>query len=113
MSVAVILPPFQGFEIYGGDDFAPTLTVTNPDGTPADLSGYSFLAHIKTSPSAPDVLGEWQLVVNGNVITMYLDHLLSASLPPWCVWDVEMVNIGGGTITLLTGTLSVKERVTR
>ena len=106
--------------IYQGDDWAAMVTVTNPDFTAADLTGYTAQAQIRTGPADqnPYVAAEMlTAVVTPNLISLSLTHAQTVLLDDAInyFWDLQITS---GTnppeiTTLLTGAVTVTAEVTR
>jgi len=101
------LPAAVNLLLYKGDDFTMTLTVTNPDGSAASLTGATFKAQIRTAPGAATLLASFTTSVATNVVTLMLPNASSATLPAACAWDCQMTATAGTITTLAAGTVSV------
>jgi hypothetical protein len=102
--------------IYEGDDFMALVTVLNTDSTPADLTGYTVQAQVRTGPadSNPTVSAEFQCTFSGNVITVVLPHTATIALTAATyVWDLQLTDTSGWVSTLLAGAVRVTKDVTR
>lgn len=106
------LPTGVDMILYQGDDFALTITVRNPDGTDADLTGAIVRSQIRVNPGDATVAGQFTVGVTGNMITLTLPGPTSATLPNQCVWDCEMT-VSGRTTTLVAGRITLTPEVTR
>lgn len=110
------MPSKADIKLYAGDDYAADVTVLNADDTPADLTGYTSQAHIRTSAAdkAPEPVAEFSVSIAANVITMVLSHdqtkLLERST---YAWDVQVIDADGWITTLLAGQVLVAKEVTR
>lgn len=104
-------------ELYQGDDWAATVWVFLPDNTPADLTGYTGKAQIRTGPAdqAPDVAATFTVtVVPPNQVSLYLPHAQSVLASGFnYVWDLQLTSAAGEITTVLTGEVSVDLEVTR
>jgi hypothetical protein len=108
VSLAVIArPPAVDLRLYQGDDFALTLTVTNADGTVADLTGATFAAVIAV-PGATVSAADFATTVAGNVVTLTLAAADSAQLPAAAVWQCRMTSAAGAVRTLVAGNVTVQ-----
>ena len=54
------LPKIEHFEMTQGDDKAFAITRTDSDGTPIDITGYTYWVTIKSDEHAPDSDAEIQ-----------------------------------------------------
>jgi hypothetical protein len=107
------LPVIVNLVLYGGDDFALILAVSDPTGDPADLSGATARAQIRERPSrdAP-VLAEFGTELDGGgLITLHLAAADAADLPERTVYDVRL-NTGTST-ALIAGDIQMFPQVTR
>lgn len=97
---------------YAGDDLNWQLVVSNPDGTPTDLSTATVRAQVRATP--PDVmdLGDLDVYVYGNAVSIILTAAVSAVLPASAVWDCEMT-LDGLVTTLAAGSVTTVTDVTR
>lgn len=110
LQTVTALPAPVNLEIYKGDDFYLDVTVTNPDGSDADLSAVTPAAQIRPQPNSATILATFDLTVDGNVIHLHLPHGESHNLIPRCAWDVQIT--GGDITTLAAGTVTVSGEVT-
>ena len=108
----VALPQEVNLTLYQGDDFYLDLFVSNPDNSAADLAGCTASAQIRNSPSSPQILASLSAVINGNAIHLKLDHSDAAKLTQ-SVWDAQLVYPSGDIVTLVAGTVTVSQEVTR
>jgi hypothetical protein len=109
------LPVTVHLVLYQGNDFALAVEVTEPDGQPADLTGATVLAQIRQAPQAPQVLGEFDPVIeDGGVIVVHLTAATSEALPPrQNVYDVTMTDDAGQVTTLIAGNITTRANVSR
>jgi hypothetical protein len=104
--------------IYQGNDWAGWVTVLNcADGTPADLTGYTAYAQIRTGPAdfmTPVAAEMLATVVVPNNISLYLSSaqtLLLQSL--FYCWDLQLITPSDMIVTLMGGNVNVTAGVTR
>jgi hypothetical protein len=101
--------------LYQGDDFSATVTVVNPDGSPADLTGYSAQSQVRFSTqdnSTP--AAQFACSIAGNVITILLTHDQTRLLSRYVyAWDLQVIDASGVITTLLAGQLGVTQEVTK
>jgi hypothetical protein len=108
-SALLARPAAVDLVVYQGDDFAFTLTVKNPDGTNADLTGATFKAQIRNvaGSSTSTLLATFGVTVAANVVTLSLAHTASVTLPATGVWDCQMTRVAGSVVTLAAGNVRV------
>ena len=101
-------------DIYQGDDFGATVQVSNPDGTPADLTGYTARAQIRASYAdiMPAYTDLGATVAAGGVVNIMLASAATRQLGAG-VWDLQLTDAGGRTSTILAGSVRVTKEVTR
>jgi hypothetical protein len=112
----VALPVPVDLAIYKGDDFDMTVSVTETDGTPADLSGFVPLAQIRSSPQSDPALASFIAsidTVDPSIIHLALSHVATAELPPRTVWDCQVTAPSGRISTLVAGALVTVPEVSR
>lgn len=104
--------------IYQGDDWAAAVNVLNADGTPADLTGYTAQAQIRSGPADQSwaVAAEISCVVEDvlGLISLSLTHDQTSLLTdqPY-VWDMQITSPDNEITTLLNGQVAVALEVTR
>lgn len=105
----VARPDQVNLNLYAGDDFALDLTVLDPDGSPADLTGMTARADIRQNTGTP-VLASFAATVAGNVVSLRLAAADAAVLPDGAVWDCQLAGID--TFTVAAGTVRTRAQVT-
>jgi hypothetical protein len=118
MNVALVaLPAAVDLRCYQGDDFTFTLTVTNPDGSAMNLTGYAALAQVRSTQASSSPLCTFTTSIGGtsnNVVTLTLPHATSSTLPAGnAVWDCQVTSAGGIVTTLAGGQFILAAEVTR
>jgi hypothetical protein len=106
----------QDLSIYQGDDYSATVTVSNADGTPADLSGYSAAAQIRRKPAdlSAEVEAQFLVSILSPVIHLSLTHDETLALSGVYVWDLQLTDgASGAVITILYGQVRIAQEVTR
>src|SRR5215471_4450025 len=88
-----VLPAAVNLKFYAGDDFYLDVTVNNPDGTAADLTGRTVTAQIRAAAGAA--------TVTGNIIHLHLANADSAKLDGGYRWDCQSANADGSDKTTL------------
>jgi hypothetical protein len=105
------VPVVVNLVLYQGDDFFVDLTVTNPDGSAADLTGVIAQAQIRAAPGAPDILASFTTSITTNVIHLHLPHTEAEKLSlNNCAWDCQIVGLNVTTLT--AGYVAVMPEVT-
>jgi hypothetical protein len=103
--------------VYQGDDYTAVVSVTDLDGQPIDLTGYTLSAEVRRdvadrSSTAPACT--FTTTVSGNEVQLELAHAVTASLAEQLyVWDLQSIAPSGRYFTLVDGTLVVRKEVTR
>jgi len=102
-------------QLYQGDDFIATVTVSNADGSPADLTGCTAKAQIRkdVADKQPSVATEFTTSVQSPVINISLTHEQTLQLNGDYVWDLQITDGSGAITTILAGGISVTQEVTR
>jgi hypothetical protein len=103
------LPAAINLNAYRGDDFAFTLTVTDANNNPVDVTGWTILAQIRTRPDAIDPpTAVFTVSVAVNVITLTLSHTVSAGIAAGLyVWDCQLTNLSAAVHTIAAGSMSL------
>src|SRR5215467_13970444 len=100
------LPAAVNLKVYQGDDTYLDLTVNNPDGTPADLTGRTAVAQIRPSARAAQTAAAFGASIAGNVIHLHLAAADAAGLDGVYVWDCQAARTDGtDTMTVAAGQL--------
>src|SRR5262245_51067592 len=109
-------PAVAHLYVYQGDDYAATVTVSNGDGTPADLSGYTAKAQIRRDVAdvQPQVAAELSCTIDSPNIYLALTHDQTAALSGTLKWDLQLTETASGVITtILAGSVPDTQEVTR
>ena len=106
------LPTQVDLILYSGDDFFLDVTVSNPDNSPADLTGAVILAQIRTNEASPTPLAAFASTVASNVIHLHLPGASTETSTGVAMWDLQMTK-GGAVTTLVRGSVSITADVTR
>ena len=108
------LPTPVNLALYQGDDFYMDLTVDNPDGTPADLTGAVASALIRSAPGAADppmATITATVDVALSVVHLHLPHTEAANLAAGgAAWDCQIAT--PDVTTLAAGRVTVTAQVT-
>lgn len=100
-----------------GSDFYTTMDLTNDDGTPMGVAGYSFTGQIRKSyyssnPTANLVIG----IINGpngNLNIAMSSAVTSNMAAGRYVYDIKMVDTSNVAIRIMEGIVTVTPQVTR
>jgi len=106
--------PAVNITIEQGTDFSNVFTVTNPDGSPLDLTGYTSSAKIKKFPSStvstPFTVG---IVSAAGQVVVSMAHTVSNALTPGrYYYDVITIASGGNISRIIEGMALVTPSVT-
>lgn len=115
-ATAVTAPARLDLPAYQGDDLFLTLTFTDPDDAPLDLTGWVFRSQIRTAVAdeQPIVTAEFTATVTANVVVLHLTGAETTDLtPPSMVYDVQSVDSDGRITTWVRGSVPVTQEVTR
>lgn len=100
-------------------------SMSNPDGTPVDLTGVLITGQIRKTPASPQVAAQLEVRVTNPVAGQYefgLSAITSAALTAGAdisrpesayVWDLELHDTLGRVIPLYYGEARVHREVTR
>lgn len=108
-------PAYRPITVYRGDTYTHHVTLTDGDGTPIDITGYTYTAQLRASPESPDVLADATTSVNGPTgeVWVTIDAAVTATLHPGRRrWDLQQDDDGVIT-TILAGPADVVGDVTR
>jgi hypothetical protein len=102
--------------IYQGDDWEASCAVTDEDGAPADLTGWSARAQVRRQVADVDTEIAVDIVTTiqpPNTIQLTIPHTDTALLSGTYIWDLELTDQSGIITTILSGSVIVKPEVTR
>ena len=101
--------------LYQGDDYSVYVVVTNADGTPADITGYTAKAQIRrdVADEARRVEVEIAASVASPNVNLSIPHAQTQALTGSYVWDLQLTSPGGQIMTILAGAVIVTREVTR
>ena len=113
--------------IRQGADFGPiTETLTNPDGSPVDLTGCLCRGQIRRTPDDPEIVAEFVFEIAADpttgVVIWGLPNTVTAALPAGAtvrdaasqyVYDQEIEDAAGRIIPWRYGAALVHREVTR
>ncbi|HXA25579.1 MAG TPA: hypothetical protein VNW90_25150 [Acetobacteraceae bacterium] len=107
----------QDITVFQGDNWAAMVTVSNPDRTPADLTGYTAKAQMREGIADQSwfVAAEFTCaVVLPNLISLSLTSDQTTLLRQSAyLWDLQVVSPAGIVSTLLGGAVQILFEVTR
>lgn len=114
-AVLSALPTRVDLRLYAGDDVTVKITVNNPDGTPADLTGATAKAQIRAWAYDSDPVAEFTCAVDpAGFVLLGLDAAATAAIPRSSVWDCELLFADGSpTTTIVSGSVRTLAEVTR
>ena len=114
-----------------GTTWVLTLTLTNADNSPVDLTGYSARGQIRPSYTSPTVVASFTTSITDNVVTCLVPASITANVPAYktsiaiktppkweevqgCyVFDIEIYNTDGYVERVAEGVWYVDPEVTR
>ena len=104
-------------QIYQGNDFSATVTVSSPNTPPATvIQGYTAAAQIRqdiADVASTIILALTTAVASPN-ITLSATHTQTAALPHNTMrWDLQVTSPSGIVTTILAGLVIVYPQVTR
>lgn len=107
-------------ELYRGDDIRKAVRLKDKNtGEYLDLTGWTGASQLRSTPGSPTVAGTFtieiadQLTETGRVY-LVMPRAQSAVLPLGnLAWDLELTNTADEKMTVLYGTMTVVEDVTR
>jgi len=109
------LPTRVDLRLYAGDDVTVKVTVNNPDGSPADLTGATAKAQIRAWAYDFEPVADFTCAVDpSGFVLLGLDAASTSVLPRNSVWDCELLFADGSpTTTILSGSVRTLAEVTR
>jgi hypothetical protein len=109
----------QFVELYldQGTDFSFDLDLTNDDGSPIDVTGYSFSSSIRKSYYSSSVTANLAVAianaVSGNVV-FSMNSATSANIKAGrYLFDVKSIDAANATSRLVEGIITVNPQVTK
>jgi hypothetical protein len=107
------LPSIVDLLLYTGDDFSMTLTLTNSDGSATNLTGYTAQAQIRSQSGSTTISTSFVTSTVGNQVILSLPSANSQGLVGNYVWDCQVTSQSGIIQTLVAGSVSFTQDVTR
>jgi len=103
-----------------GAHFERLMTITNPDGSEYDLTGYTARMQIRTEIDADDVMCELT-TANGRIVLgdeegtvrLIIESAVTETFDDEGVYDLELIDSDGKVYRLLKGKVKVELEVTR
>ena|SRR5262252_3969737 len=105
--------------LYQGDDFYQAVAFTLDDGSPFDLTGWTFASQIRQAPAdtATAVLVQLTATIYdapGGLIELTAAHTLTEGITAGkAVWDLQGTDPAGKITTFLAGSVTITAEVTR
>ena len=103
-----------------GAHFERLMTITNPDGSEYDLTGYTARMQIRTEIDADDVMCELttangRIVLGGEegTVRLIIESAVTETFDDEGVYDLELIDSDGKVYRLLKGKVKVELEVTR
>ncbi len=113
-SVVGTLPMQVDLILYRGDDFFLDIAVTDADGAPVDLTGYTATSQLRATADTVDPpMGSFTCTTSTNVVHLHLPAANAKGLAHTAVWDVQIADAGGVITTLAYGAATIQPDVTR
>jgi hypothetical protein len=105
----------QNLQMYQGDDYVATVTVSNADGSATDLSGFAVKSQIRRGVADvdADVVAEFTVTIQSPEILLALTHAQTTPLSGNYVWDLQLTDASGTVTTIMAGQVIVTQEVTR
>lgn len=108
---------FVELNIDQGTDFNFDLDLTNDDGTPINITGYSFSSSIRKSYYSSSVTANLSVAianaVSGNVIFSMNSATSSNIKAGRYLFDVKSIDAANSTSRLVEGIITVNPQVTK
>lgn len=101
--------------LYQGDTFGAVVTVLNTDNTPADISGYTALSHIRraVADADPVIVVTLSAIVDSPDVNLSLTADQTEPLQGQYVWDLQLTGPSSEVMTIMRGKVMVTAEVTR
>lgn len=91
--------PAVNITIEQGTDFENVYTVTNPDGTPLDLTGYTASAKIIKFPNSSTTSSSFNvgIITSAGQVIVSMAHTVSGALKPGRYYYDVIITAGGSS----------------
>ena len=100
-----------------GTDYCTTMDLANDDGTPINVTGYTFSGQIRKSYYSTNPAANLAIVVldsaNGNVSITMTSAVTANITPGRYVYDIKMTDTSNVTIRIMEGIITVTPQVSR
>jgi hypothetical protein len=106
-------PQEVNLDLYQGDDFYVDIAVVNPDGSGADLTGWTAEAQIRATRTDMQIMASFTATITGNIIELHLPNDQSRGLAPVAEWDCHIRSGTPEIYTIVSGTVRTARDVTR
>jgi hypothetical protein len=108
---------YTDLSIDAGTDFETTLDLIADDGTPINITGYTFRSQIRKSYYSANVTANITVTItdatNGNT-TLSIDAANTANIfPGRYVYDVNMIDASSTVSRIVEGIVTITPGVTR
>ncbi len=102
------------FTVRQGDTFTRTVTITDADGLPVNITGATLTLHVRAKGASVDAIAAPTLTLTtpaSGIATLVISATLTATLSAATtyLYEIEMVESGGAITTPLEGLLYVQE----
>lgn len=110
-------PAVLNLKLYAGDTFERSMQFTDSDGNGIDITGWTFLAQIRETPSSDVVLETFTITVTDAATGTFDIELAAADvddLPDGrlLAWDLQ-ATASGSVTTYIRGSVKVETDVSR
>ena len=102
--------------VYQGDTYnlPTTLTYSDTNATPIDITGWTFSSEIRPYAGSPDLIGSFTVTVvdaAAGKINLSLSPAQTLALPHNCAYDVTATKPDSTVETILYGRIAVVKQV--
>jgi hypothetical protein len=108
--------PIYDIIINQGETFTRTLNIEEPEGTPLDITSYTFASQIKKNKTDTSALDAFTFTLSdptNGVVTMSLTDTETSALPSIIgFYDVEMTRTDTTKVRILEGRVTITQEVT-
>lgn len=100
-----------------GTDYQTNMDLTNDDGTPMSVTGYTFTGQMRKSHYSKNPTANLIVTVvngpNGNLSITMNSEVTSNISPGRYLYDIKMIDTSDVTIRIMEGIVTVTPQVTR
>lgn len=108
--------PTYDIMLNQGETFALTLTIEEPEGTPLDITSYTFEADIKQNKTDTSAIDAFTFNIDdapNGIVTMSLTDTETGALPAIVgFWDLLMTSDSAVKTRILEGRITITQQVT-